>query len=101
MSELALRREALGRKNWLFVGSDDGGAVNALCRFDPDGPGPVPESLAVGGAFIDRTPPWLKNFAVQKFGENDKTMLLLGMYVTIALLAMVMFKRGAWKRKAI
>lgn len=30
MSELALRREAPGRKNWLFVGSDDGGAVNAI-----------------------------------------------------------------------
>jgi Transposase IS66 family/IS66 C-terminal element len=29
MSELTLRREAVGRKNWLFVGSDDGGAVNA------------------------------------------------------------------------
>jgi len=29
MSELALRREAVGRKNWLFVGNDDGGAVNA------------------------------------------------------------------------
>jgi transposase len=30
MSELQLRREAVGRKNWLFVGSDDGGAVNAI-----------------------------------------------------------------------
>ena len=30
MSELALRRQAVGRKNWLFVGSDDGGAVNAV-----------------------------------------------------------------------
>ena len=30
MSELALRREAVGRKNWLFVGSDDGGEVNAI-----------------------------------------------------------------------
>jgi transposase len=29
MSELELRREAVGRKNWLFVGSDDGGVVNA------------------------------------------------------------------------
>lgn len=28
-SERALRREAVGRKNWLFVGSDDGGEVNA------------------------------------------------------------------------
>ena len=44
-SELALRREAVGRKNWLFVGSDDGGAVNAtftsllasaqLCGIEP------------------------------------------------------------------
>jgi transposase len=30
MSELQLRREAVGRKNWIFVGSDDGGAVNAI-----------------------------------------------------------------------
>jgi transposase len=28
-SENALRRVALGRKNWLFVGNDDGGEVNA------------------------------------------------------------------------
>lgn len=28
-SENALRREALGRKNWLFVGNDEGGDVNA------------------------------------------------------------------------
>jgi len=26
---LNLRREVIGRKNWLFVGSDDGGEVNA------------------------------------------------------------------------
>ncbi len=29
VSERALRREAVGRKNWLFVGSDQGGEVNA------------------------------------------------------------------------
>lgn len=28
-SENALRREAVGRKNWLFLGSDEGGVVNA------------------------------------------------------------------------
>jgi transposase len=28
-SELNLRREVIGRKNWLFVGSDDGAEVNA------------------------------------------------------------------------
>ena len=43
----------------------------------------------MGGAFIDRTPPALKNFAVEHFGENDKTVLLLGMYITIALIAIV------------
>jgi transposase len=30
VSEMNLRREAVGRKNWLFVGSDEGGEVNAL-----------------------------------------------------------------------
>jgi hypothetical protein len=30
LSELQLRREAVGRKDWLFVGSDDGGHVNAV-----------------------------------------------------------------------
>jgi hypothetical protein len=29
ISELQLRREAVSRKNWLFVGSEDGAAVNA------------------------------------------------------------------------
>jgi hypothetical protein len=29
-SEKELRREALGRKNWLFLGSDDAGEVNSL-----------------------------------------------------------------------
>jgi transposase len=29
ISENALRRQALGRKNWLFLGSDEGGEVNA------------------------------------------------------------------------
>jgi transposase len=29
ISELNLRRQAVGRKNWLFVGSDDGGRTNA------------------------------------------------------------------------
>jgi transposase len=30
ISERELRREALGRKNWMFVGSEDGGRVNAV-----------------------------------------------------------------------
>ena len=29
-SELELRRQAVGRKNWLFVGNDDGAEWNAI-----------------------------------------------------------------------
>ena len=60
------------------------GVANLVAAFVRPQASPI---IAVGEAFIDRTPPALKNFAVQKFGENDKNMLLLGMYVTIALIA--------------
>ena len=30
ISELNLRRQAVGRKNWLFVGSEDGGHINTV-----------------------------------------------------------------------
>jgi len=49
-----------------------------------------PEStpvIAVGRAFIERTPPWLKDFAVARFGTNDKLVLLIGMTVVVALLS--------------
>lgn len=46
--------------------------------------------IAVGEAAIDRTPPAVKNFAVEHFGTNDKTFLLLGIYTVIALIAMVL-----------
>ncbi|MDE9366314.1 molybdopterin-dependent oxidoreductase [Luteipulveratus sp. YIM 133132] len=46
-------------------------------------PSPV---LAVGGAFVDRTPLWLKNFAVETFGTYDKLALFVGMGLVLALL---------------
>ncbi|MGN6754056.1 MAG: molybdopterin-dependent oxidoreductase [Intrasporangium sp.] len=45
-------------------------------------PSPVP---AVAEAFIDRTPPWLKNFATSTFGTNDKLALLVGTLIVLAL----------------
>ncbi|MEW1955132.1 molybdopterin-dependent oxidoreductase [Terrabacter sp. NPDC080008] len=45
-------------------------------------PAPI---AAVGGAFIDRTPPWLKDFAVATFGTNDKRALLVGTVVVLTL----------------
>jgi len=49
-------------------------------------PSPV---LAVGGAFIDRTPAWLKTFAVDNFGTRDKQVLLAGVAVVLTLLSLL------------
>ncbi|HET7399015.1 MAG TPA: molybdopterin-dependent oxidoreductase [Intrasporangium sp.] len=59
------------------------GAV--LDRLGLAGGQPAPVA-AVGGAFIDRTPPWLKDLAIAAFGTNDKRALLVG---TVVLLAVV------------
>ncbi|WP_086826903.1 molybdopterin-dependent oxidoreductase [Streptomyces sp. NRRL B-24572] len=46
---------------------------------------PVP---AVGGTVVDRTPAALKEWAIRAFGENDKTVLQLGILLILALLAL-------------
>jgi len=73
------------------------GVANLAAAFVRPQASPI---IAVGGWFIDHTPSWLKNFAVEKFGENDKNMLLLGMYVTIAIIAIVIGML-AWRRIGI
>jgi hypothetical protein len=70
------------------------GVANLVAAFVRPQASPI---IAVGGAFIDRTPSALKNYAVAKFGENDKNMLLLSMYVTIALMA-IAIGMLAWRR---
>ena len=49
-------------------------------------PSPV---VAVGGAFIDRTPPWLKDLAISTFGTSDKAALLTGIAVVLGVVAAV------------
>jgi len=73
------------------------GVANLVAAFVRPQASPI---IAVGEWFIDLTPPALKNFAVQKFGENDKNMLLLGMYVTIGLIA-IGIGMLAWRRVSI
>jgi hypothetical protein len=98
------RRRGQGRGDGLLMGAVAGflaaavalGVANLVAAFVRPQASPI---IAVGGAFIDRTPSALKNFAVAKFGENDKNMLLLGMYVTIALIAItigVLALRRMW-----
>ncbi len=43
--------------------------------------------VAVGGAAIDATPPPVKNFAISAFGANDKTVLVIGILVLLAVFA--------------
>lgn len=43
--------------------------------------------VAVGGAAIDATPEWLKELAIRTFGARDKLVLLAGMTVVLAGLA--------------
>ncbi|MEU2509030.1 sulfite oxidase [Streptomyces sp. NPDC007863] len=57
------------------------GLIEALVR---PAAGPV---TVVGGAVVDRTPAPVKDFAIRAFGENDKTVLQLGILVLLALCA--------------
>ncbi len=60
-------------------------------------PSPV---IALGGAFVDRTPPWLKDFAVSTFGTNDKAVLLTGIGVVVTALAAAAGMLAARRRVA-
>ena len=53
--------------------------------------------IALGSTFIDFTPSWLKDFAIDTFGTNDKLALFVGMAVTITILAAVLGYL-AWRR---
>ena len=60
-------------------------------------PSPV---FAVGGAFVDRTPPWLKDFAIAAFGTHDKVALIVGMALFLIAACAVIGIVGAQRRTA-
>jgi DMSO/TMAO reductase YedYZ molybdopterin-dependent catalytic subunit len=45
--------------------------------------------VAIGSAFIDRVPPWLKDLAISWFGTHDKTALRTGIVIVVVVLAAV------------
>jgi DMSO/TMAO reductase YedYZ molybdopterin-dependent catalytic subunit len=50
--------------------------------------GPSSQPLvAVGDAFVDLTPPWLKDAAISAFGTQDKLVLLLGAALVLGALS--------------
>ena len=57
-------------------------------------PSPV---AAVAAAFIDRTPPWLKDFAIATFGTHDKLALLVGTLVVLAAVCAVVGLLSRWR----
>ena len=69
----------------LTIGVAEVGAA-VLVRSGHAGGAPSPV-IAVGGAFIDRTPAWLKNLAITVFGVHDKTALLAGIALVLAVAA--------------
>jgi DMSO/TMAO reductase YedYZ molybdopterin-dependent catalytic subunit len=42
---------------------------------------------SLGQTFIQFTPEWLKNFAIETFGESDKIALTVGMGITLVIVA--------------
>jgi DMSO/TMAO reductase YedYZ molybdopterin-dependent catalytic subunit len=69
----------------------------ALVRTGRSGGTPSPV-VAVGGAFVDRTPPWLKDWAVAAFGTGDKTALFAGIAVVMLVAAAGAGLLGARRR---
>ncbi|AWS42744.1 molybdopterin-dependent oxidoreductase [Streptosporangium sp. 'caverna'] len=62
------------------------GAAELAAALSKPQTGPLP---AVGSAFIDLTPAWLKDFAIRTFGGNDKIVLLLVLVIVVAAFAAV------------
>ncbi len=63
--------------------------------------GPTSDPLvAVGSAFVDATPAWLKDFAASTFGTADKLVLGIGEVVVLlalaALAGVLAERRWAW-----
>jgi DMSO/TMAO reductase YedYZ molybdopterin-dependent catalytic subunit len=53
--------------------------------------------IAVGSAGITLTPEWLKELAIRHFGTNDKLVLLIGLGVGVAVLAIVIGIVARWR----
>lgn len=77
------------RTGWMYAlaGAVSAGAALGISElvsgFNLSAPSLV---LAVGNAFIDITPAWLKDWAVDVFGANDKNILIGGMIAVTLLL---------------
>lgn len=72
-------------------------AAGLLVRVTPTSGTPSP-LLAVGGAFVDLTPAWLKDWAVATFGTADKVALGVGIGLTLFVAAALIGRLGSRSR---
>ena len=77
-----------------WAGAVAGVVAGALAVFSSHvvaliGNGASPLDL-VGGSFIDRVPRWLKEWAIDTFGTNDKIALRVGAYLVLLAIAVVL-----------
>ncbi|MGZ4495209.1 MAG: molybdopterin-dependent oxidoreductase [Nocardioides sp.] len=79
------RRAAAGALAGLLAGAAAVGASEALAALLTGVTSPL---LAVANRAVDTTPLPLKEFAIRHFGSHDKQVLIGGVIVTVALLAM-------------
>ncbi|MFE5114018.1 molybdopterin-dependent oxidoreductase [Streptomyces sp. NPDC056663] len=69
-----------------LVGLVAGGAGLAVGELVAVATGEASAPVAAAGTWaISITPTWLEQFAIRNFGSNDKTVLLTGVYVTVAV----------------
>jgi len=57
--------------------------------------------LDVGDRIIDNVPPFVKDFAIEQFGTNDKPALLIGIGVALAIYSMIIGALAFTKRLSI
>ncbi|MBS2551107.1 molybdopterin-dependent oxidoreductase [Catenulispora sp. NL8] len=65
------------------------GELGAAVSVELGASAPNAPVVAVGQWAIDLTPAWLKEVAIRNFGSHDKTALLTGVYVTIAVVSVL------------
>ncbi|MFE7946857.1 molybdopterin-dependent oxidoreductase [Streptomyces sp. NPDC057426] len=92
-----LSHTALGASAGLLAAFTALGVAELVAGLVRPAAGPV---TVVGGAVIDRTPAAVKDFAIRTFGENDKTVLQLGIVAFLALVSVGLGALGLRHRRA-
>jgi DMSO/TMAO reductase YedYZ molybdopterin-dependent catalytic subunit len=93
---LRLRRFELGAVIGLLCAGTAVGVGELVAAFVRPEASPI---IAVGNRFVILTPEVIRRWAIREFGSNDKSVLLSGIYVAIAVLAVglgVLALRKLW-----